>query len=201
MEEKTTFKRVGTVIKIVLTVALFAFIAALIFRMCQASHKSLEKTIISPAFKEAYKEDSDIRTHAVNDEFSENGAVWAYSLVYMKKAGYLQVNVRYNIRHIDEVKQSYPDFDEKNIRYELEDANGNTYKPKILAEEETFNYRYYKLEFSGVNFSTDTLSVKMVLGGIDISVGDKSTLVLHRKDDTSIPYDLSEDEKEALGIE
>ncbi len=198
MEENKTVKKVGAIIKIALTVALFVFIGALVFRMCQASHKGLENTHISPAFKEAYAISEDVRTHAVNDEFSENGAVYAYSLVYIEEGGYLQLSVRYNIRHIEEVKLTYPDFDEKNIRYELIDANGKAYAPTILADEEKYNYHYLKLEFTGVDFSTDKLSIKMILDGIDIKVGEKSTLTVHYKDDTYIPYTLSSEEKKQL---
>lgn len=198
MEENKTAKKIGAIIKIALTAALFVFIGALIFRMCQASHKGLEDTHISPAFKEAYAVSQDIRTHAVNDEFSENGAVYAYSLIYIEQGGYLQLCVRYNIRHIEEVKLSYPEFDEKNIRYELVDASGKAYTPRVLAEEEKFNYHYFKMEFTGVDFSTDALSIKMILDGIDIKVGEKSTLTVHYKDDTYIPYQLSSKEAELL---
>lgn len=201
MEEKKTTTKVGFIVKTALTVALFTFIGALIFRMCQASYESLEEANISPAFKAAYAIDSNVRTHAVNAEFSENGAVYAYSLVYMEKAGYLQFTARYNERHIEEVKETYPDFDEKNIYYELVDANGKVYKPTVLETDDSFNYQYFKLEFTGVDFSTATLSLKMVLGGIDINVGEKSTLVIHEKNDTSIPYAFSGDEKDALGID
>ena len=198
MEEKTTAKRVGAIIKTSLTVVLFVFIGALIFRMCQASHQALEETVITDAFKSAYKIDKDIRTHAVTEEFSENGSVYAYSLVYMKEAGYLQFTVRYNTRHIDEVKETYPEFDEKNIRYTLVDAKGKEYTPKVLGTDEAYNYKYFKLEFTGVNFDTENLSVKMHLDGIDINIGTKSTAIVHKKDSTSIPYELSGDEEDAL---
>lgn len=197
-EEGKGFKRLGFIIKLVFTIALFVFIAALVFRMCQASFRGLEDTNISQGFKNAYSISQEISTHAVNDEFSENGAVYAYSLVYIEKAGYLQLTVRYNQRHIDEVKVTYPDLKEENIRYELSDSNGKIYTPTILEEETKYNYRYFKLEFTGVDFSTNALSIKMILGGIDINVGEKSTLVVHRRDDTCIPYELSSDEKDLL---
>ncbi len=198
MEEKTTAKKIGIIIKTTLTVALFVFIGALIFRMCQASYQALEDTVITDNFKKAYEKDKDIRTHAVVDEFSENGAVYAYSLVYMKEAGYLQFTVRYNTRHIDEVKETYPEFDEKNIRYTLVDGKEKEYKPVVLETDEAFNYRYFRLEFTGVDFSTANLSIKMHLDGIDIDMGTKSTLIVHKKDSTSIPYALSGDEEEKL---
>ena len=198
MEEKTTAKKIGFIIKTTLTVALFVFIGALIFRMCQASYQALEDTVITDNFKNAYKIDKDIRTHAVVDEFSENGAVYAYSLVYMKEAGYLQFTVRYNTRHIDEVRQTYPDFDDKNIRYTLIDDKEREYTPVVLESDEAFNYRYFRLEFTDVDFDAANLSVKMHLDGIDINMGAKSTLVIHKKDSTSIPYSLSGDEEDEL---
>lgn len=198
MEENKAVKKIGAAIKFILGLALFVFIGALIFRMCQSSYKGLEDTYITPAFKEAYKISDDVRTHAVIDEFSENGAVYAYSLVYIEKGGYLQLTVRYNVRHIDEVKLSYPQFDEKNIRYELVDSDGKTYAPTVIEDTEKFNYRYFKLEFENVDFSKSSLSVKMILDGIDIKVGDKSTLVIHTKENTSIPYEFSKKEKKEL---
>lgn len=200
-EKGTALRKLGVIIKIVFTIALCVFIAALVFRMCQASHRALEGTHISQGFKDAYKISTDISTHAINDEFSENGAVYAYSLVYIEKAGYLQFTVRYNQRHIDEVKVTYPELKEENIRYELTDANGKIYTPTVLSEETKYNYHYFKLEFTGVDFSTDSLSVKMILDGIDINVGEKSTLAVHRKDDTCIPYAPSNDEKDILNIQ
>lgn len=191
MEENKTAKRIGIVIKITLSVALFVFIGALIFRMCQASYKALEELERSSAFEASYERCDDVRTHAVNDEFSENGAVYAYSLVYIEKEGYIQFSVRYNKRHIDEVKLSYPEFDENSIRYELVSEDGRIYTPTILKTEDKFNYRYFKMEFTDVDFSTKSLSVKMILDGIDINVGNKSTLVIHRKDDTYIPYEFN----------
>ena len=198
MEENKNTKVLGRVIKITLTVSLFLVIGALIFRMCQASHKALEDTEITPAFKEAYKISDVVSTHAINDEFSENGAVWAYSLVYIEKAGYMQFTVRYNIRHIKEVQNTYPDFKEENIKYELISSDGAVYTPNVIEEEEKFNYHYFKMEFTNVDFSTNELSINMILDGIDINVGEKSTLVIHRKDDTFIPYDFSSNEYKEL---
>ena len=187
MEEAKTGK-IGKIIKIILTVALFVFIGALVFRMCQSSHKALDELIKSDSFNSAYASSDDVRTHAINDEFSKNGAVYAYSLVYIENEGYLQLTVRYNKLHIDEVRLTYPDFKNESIRYELYDASGKAYAPTVLATEEKYNYTYFRLEFTGVDFSTDEISIKMILDGIDIDVGENSTLVIHRKDDTFIPF-------------
>jgi hypothetical protein len=198
MEDNKIAKRIGSAIKFILTAALFIFIGAFVFRMCQSSYKGLEDTIATPALREAYQASDEIRTHAVNDEFSENGAVYAYSLVYIEESGYLQLSVRYNKRHIDEVILSYPDFKESDISYLLVDDSGNTYKPTVIDELEKYNYHYFRLEFTGVDFSAKSLSIKMILEGIDINVGEKSTLTVHRKDDTYIPFTLTEEMKNQL---
>ena len=198
MEDNKIAKGIGSAIKFILTAALFIFIGAFVFRMCQSSYKGLEDTVVTPALKDAYGVSNEVRTHAVNDEFSENGAVYAYSLVYIEEGGYLQLSVRYNKRHIDEVILSYPDFKESDISYLLVDDSGNTYKPTVIDELEKYNYHYFRLEFTGVDFSAKALSIKMILEGIDINVGEKSTLTVHRKDDTYIPFSLTEEMKNQL---
>jgi hypothetical protein len=40
----------------------------------------------------------------------------------------------------------------------------------------------------------------MILDGIDIKVGENSTLAIHKKDDTSIRYTFTYDEKATLNI-
>ncbi|MBO5312365.1 MAG: hypothetical protein J6B29_00220 [Clostridia bacterium] len=197
-ERELRATKAKTVIKAILTVSLFIFIGALVFRMCQASHKELEDTVISDGLKSAYAVSQDVRTHAVNDEFSENGAVYGYSLIYIEEAGYLQFTVRYNTRHIEEVKLSYPELEEEDIFYELTDGEGTTYSATVLCDTDKYNYRYFKLEFTNVSFSTQELKVRMVLGDININVGDKSTLTVHRQDDTYIPYTFTAQEKKEL---
>lgn len=186
------------ILKIILTLLLFIFIAALCFRMCQASHEALDGLYVTDAFISAYSQSNDVRTHAVNDQFSENGSVYAYSLIYIDEAGYLQISVRYNNRHIDDVIASYPELKYDDIYYVLEDENGSTYTPSVLDSASKYNYTYFKLEFTGVSFENTDLKIKMVLGDIDINVGDMSTLTIHRKDDTYIPYDFSKKEQALL---
>ena len=74
------------IIKFIFVLALIAVLAALFIRIYQSDYKALEDINISDSFISAYEKDSDVRTHAVNDGFSENGSVYAYSLVYMKDA-------------------------------------------------------------------------------------------------------------------
>ena len=186
------------IIKFIFVLALIAVLAALFIRIYQSDYKALEDINISDSFISAYEKDSDVRTHAVNDGFSENGSVYAYSLVYMKDGGYMQFTVRYNTRHIDEVRQTYPEFKNENIKYVLIDGEGNTYEANVLEAVDKFNYCYFKLEFTDIpDFATD-LKVKMVLEGLPEDLNKKSVLTVHRADDTSIQYSFSSSEKKLL---
>ncbi len=185
------------VIKYIFVIALIAFLAALFLRVCQSDYKGLEDVNITNNFISAYKKDSDVRTHAVNDTFSENGGVYAYSLVYMREAGYLQLTVRYNIRHTDAIKESYPDFTEEQIRYTLTDSNGNTYTPTVIDSERRFNYQYFKLEFSDIESFDRDLKINMIFD-VDDKLNEKSDLVVHRAKDTSIAYRFSRSEAKLL---
>ena len=186
------------IIKFIFVLALIAVLAALFIRIYQSDYKALEDINISDSFISAYEKDSDVRTHAVNDGFSENGSVYAYSLVYMKDGGYIQFTVRYNTRHIDEVRETYPEFKNENIKYVLIDGEGNTYEANVLEAVDKFNYCYFKLEFTDIpDFATD-LKVKMVLEGLPEDLNKKSVLTVHRADDTSIQYSFSSSEKNLL---
>ena len=186
------------IIKFIFVLALIAVLAALFIRIYQSDYKALEDINISDSFISAYEKDSDVRTHAVNDGFSENGSVYAYSLVYMKDGGYIQFTVRYNTRHIDEVRETYPEFKNDNIKYVLIDGEGNTYEANVLEAVDKFNYCYFKLEFTDIpDFATD-LKVKMVLEGLPEDLNKKSVLTVHRADDTSIQYSFSSSEKKLL---
>ena len=186
------------IIKFIFVLALIVVLAALFIRIYQSDYKALEDINISDSFISAYEKDSDVRTHAVNDGFSENGSVYAYSLVYMKDGGYIQFTVRYNTRHIDEVRETYPELKNEDIKYVLIDGEGNTYEANVLESADKFNYCYFKLEFTGIpDFATD-LKVKMVLTGLPDELSKKSVLTVHRADDTSIQYSFSNSEKNLL---
>ncbi len=195
LEEKKKNK-ISRTINIFLTVVLFAFIAALLFRMCQSSHKEFESLYITDNFKEAYSISNDLRTHAAGTEFSENGALYAYSFVYIPDAKYMQITVRYNKRHIDEViaslnsneKQLYKEnaksytVDDINIFYNMVDSNEIEYTPTVLDKKEKFNYTYLKLEFTGVDFKDTGLNINMMLENVteydlDVNGNTKKTLI------------------------
>lgn len=187
--------RAGKIIKIFCSVALVAFLSLLAFVIIQNSAKPLKKTYITDSFKEAYSISDDVRTHAFNQEFSENGGIYAYSLTYIPDGGYLQFTVRYNKRHIEEIKDEYSDFREKDISYILVDSEGNEYEAHVIEEKDKFHYHYLKLEFTDVDFEASELKVVMVLDGLEFNGGE---LTVHTSDNTSIPYKLSSKEKKQL---
>ena len=224
--DKKKRSTVSRIVNICLTVALFTFIIAIFFRMCQSSHKEFKDTYITDNFKEAYQISNDIRTHAAGTEFSENGALYAYSFVYIPEAKYMQITVRYNNRHIDEVINSLNNnekqlngenakeytSDDIKIFYTMTDSKGKEYTPRVLDQAKKFNYTYFKLEFTDVDFDDTSLSISMMLENtkkteIDgkatlvysqDSVYNSGTLECHSKNDMHIPYKLSKSERKQL---
>ena len=194
----------GTVIKTVLFIALWAFIIAICLRACQADHKELDELHITDEFKEAYKISTDVRTHAAGTEFSENGALYAYSFVYIPKAGYLQVTVRYNRHHISgvidalnqnarrEFGENAPTYTENDISisYTVTDSNGKEYAVKELASAEKYNYVYRKLEITGIEFKEAVDSEKDIAVSIDMILHnvDKIEVTVDGKKTTTLAY-------------
>ena len=188
------------IIKYIFIIALIAFLAAFFLRVFQSDYQGLKDIKITDSFVSAYKSDNNVRTHAVNDNggFSENGAIFAYSFVYMKDSGYFQFSIRYNTRHMDEVKETYPEFSEEQIYFVITDSNGNTYEPKKIDSERKYNYQYFKLELSDIEDFDADFTVQMILGDLPENVSKKNILVLHKSDDTSIPFEFSKKETELL---
>ncbi|MBR2025261.1 MAG: hypothetical protein IKA02_05590 [Clostridia bacterium] len=176
-KEDNKKSKAGRIINICLTVALFTFIIAFMFRLCQADHKELKDLVITENLKDAYKISTDVRTHVAGSEFSENGALYAYSFVYIPEAKYMQITVRYNDRHINEViaslnenetvlngenAKTYTKEDIK-IYYTLTDSKELEYSVNLLETEEKYNYYYFKLEVVNVSFEDVSLYVNMMI--------------------------------------
>ena len=47
-----------------------------------------------------------------------------------------------------------------------------TYEPNVVATEEKYNYKYFKIEFSGVDFTADFLTVNMIFDNVEKVVPD-----------------------------
>ena len=195
-DKKSGVSKVSRIINICLTVALFTFIVAFMFRLCQADHKELKDLIITDEFKEAYQISQDIRTHAAGSEFSDNGALYAYSFVYIPEAHYMQITVRYNVRHINEVVSAFNEneailngenareftLDDVKIAYTLTDSKNMEYSVKILETAEKYNYVYARLEVTNITFEDKSLYVNMMLENteeteITVNGAPKKTLI------------------------
>lgn len=180
----------GKILKIVLIVAIVLVLVLLSVNIFKSDNKELEDLIKSDAFNTAYEASNDLRTHVAgdNDGFSENGGVYAYSLFYIEKSGYIQITVRYNERHMDDISASYKDFDKSKIHYTLTDENGNTYTPTVLDTASKYHYQYFKLEFTGVDFTDTSLKLNMVIDVLSDIIGDQNSIVIHKSEQKSIPY-------------
>lgn len=221
-EKENKPRRAAKIFSIILHIVLFSVIIILILRICQADHKELTGLYITDELRAVYADSTDLRTHVAGTEFSENGAIYAYSFVYNEQNGYMQLTVRYNERHLDEVVDSLNEnaengeqytLDDIEIFYLITDSNGITYTPRVLDDTSKYDYVYFKLELTGVDFKADNLSVHMMLDNImqtkinglqtlvykeGESTNAGSELVFHEKSDTYIEYELSKDERAEL---
>ena len=185
--------KLGKILKIVLIVAIISVLALLFINIIKSDHKEFEElNQDSEGFKAAYGISTDIRTHIAgdNDGFSENGGLYAYSLYYIEKAGYLQITVRYNERHMDDIASSYKDFDPDKIHYTITDENGNIYTPTVLDSASKYHYQYFKLEFTNVDFTDTSLKLNMIIDVLSDVIGDQNSIVIHKSGRNSIPYTI-----------
>ena len=220
-ENSPRVARAKKIISLIVSVLLYCVCMALILVFCGADKEKLDDLYVTDEFKAVYANSTDIRTHVAGSEFSENGAIYAFSFIYNEQNNYMQLTVRYNERHLDEVVKAINKA-ETDIEYTLEDievfykivdANGNEYTPKVLDSAQWKQYVYFKLELTDVDFSTDSLSVHMMLKNIkQIETQDGKSLIyeagsetnagsvltFHEKDATFIQYKYSRKEEEAL---
>lgn len=192
--------KIGKILKIVLIVAIISVIVLLAINIFKSDNKELEGLSVTDSLKEAYAISTDLRTHTPgeNDGFSENGGVYSYSLVYIEQGGYLQITVRYNEKHMDDIKDEYEDFDASKIHYTLTDTRGNTYIPTVVDSASKYHYEYFKLEFTGVDFTDTSLTLNMVIDVLSDVIGDKNSVVIHKSGQESLPYQLSKEEKSQI---
>lgn len=168
-KRERTYKIVSRTFSLIFGISLFAFVVFLCIRIYQSDYKALNGLYITQGFKDSYTVSEEIFTHDTESAFmtSSEGSIFPYSLFYVPKAGYLQISVRYNKNQIDAVKKQCPNFTEDKISFSLTDSTGRVFTPSIVADEEKFNYKYFKLEFSGIDFTVDSLNIVMTLNDVE----------------------------------
>ncbi len=222
-QENPRAKKATKIVSIIISVLLYAVIIVLILNFCGADHKELDSLYITNNLRDVYENSTDLRTHVAGTEMSENGAIYAFSFVYNEQNSYMQLTVRYNVRHLNEVVQAINEnateldieytLDDIGVYYEISDSNGKIYEPTVLDTTNWRSYVYFKLELTNVDFTADSLSVNMMLKNVEqVEIDGKTTLIFkngsstsagstltfHEKDDTYIPYKLSRKEKKEL---
>lgn len=198
MEEKSrVIGIIGKIITIIAALALTAFVIFFSIQMYRSTkYDMFNEVYITDNFKDAYKENSEVRTHSVGTEgLSENGVIKVTELVYiMEPVGenaclptgeaYIQFGIRINKLHIEEVQQECPNFDYDDIEFFLVSKDGNTvYEEKLdasclLDSGEKYQYKYYKYEKSSVLLDCDSLTLEMRLNGITVVENKKGELIL-----------------------
>lgn len=195
-------EKLGKFLKIVLILAIVCVVVLLAINMYKSGHKELEELVITDNLKTAHTNYSYLCTHKPqNDGFSSNGGLYAYSLAYIEREGYLQVTVRYNKRHMDDIKASYPSFEESQIYFTLSDEAGTVYKPTEIASASKFHYEYFKLEFTGIDFTKEELTLNMVIDVLSDVIDDQSSVLLHKRDQEYKRWELSAEEGTLLSTE
>ena len=184
-------EKLGKILKIVLIIAIVCVLVLLTVNIVKSDHKELQELTRTDSFEGAYAISSQIRTHLPQNEgFSENGGVFAYSLYYIEESGYIQVTVRYNKRHMDDIKQSYAEFDESKIHFTLTDTNGKLYKAKVVEKASKYHYEYFKLEFTNIDFKDTDLTLNMVIDVLSEVIGKQNSVVLHKKDQMYVTHTI-----------
>ena len=186
-------EKLGKILKIALIIAILSVLVLLAINIFKSDHREFEELSRTDSFESAYAKSSEIRTHipGENEGFSENGGVFAYSLYYIEDSGYLQITVRYNKRHMDDIKQKYPDFNESEIHYTLTDTNGKEYIPNVAFTESKYHYEYAKLEFTDVDFTDTDLTLNMVIDVLSDVIGNQNSVTIHKSKQSYVVYQLN----------
>ena len=191
---------IGKILKVVLIVAILSVLVLLGINIFKADNKAYDGITITDEFKEAYKISSDIRTHEAsqNSGFSPNGGLYCYGVYYIEESGYLQLLIRYNKKHMDEISESFPDFKEEDIRFTLTDNNGKVYNPKIVDSATKYHYVNFILEFTDIDFKDATLTLNMIIDVIADKVGKDNSVTIHKSNQNSVEYKLTTKQQESL---
>ena len=185
--------------KKVLTIIIFAMIAVVVVSLVIMISVSEAKTVLraitpTPAAVKAYAEGEDILSHDVKQELSFDGYMRCYALVYIPDEGELQVTVKSN----NSVYEKLSTTAERGFVFKLYDVETErefTEYTEVRASEG--RYGYYRLAFSGVEFSEDADLELVMLSPDNEERG--SVIKLHKAGQEFEEYELTDDETVSLG--
>ena len=222
MEEKskvfTWITRIISIVSIIGLVAFAVFLGVQLWR--STTYDRFDYLEITSDFKEAYSKNSEVLTRPVGKEgLSEEGIVKVTELAYITSEGgydYVQFNVRFNKRHVDDITEKCPGFDYDDVYFVLIAKSGaytKEYNLTEIAKDDKYQYRYIKYEVTDIE-SCDSIVLEMRLNGIekyedengktDIKENQDSFYALEdrptiqEKDGGSYEYSLSKSEKKQL---
>ena len=228
MEEKSSKLSIAAkIITVAFALALVSFVVFFSIHLYRSTiYDMFDEVYITESFKEAYSQNSDVRTHDVGTEgLSENGVIKITELVYIENLdengastghAYMQFGVRINMLHIEEVKEVCPNVTYDDISFVLVSSNNNETKRielNLIDQGEKHQYKFYKFEQNDVFIDCDSLNIEMEIDGISVAYDENNNKVLketegevhiadsteiHNKDRASIEYKLSRKEKKQL---
>ena len=142
----------------------------------------------------AYKNGDDILTHDPDQTMSVEGYMHVYSMIYIPSAKELQITVKYNKSVYEKLGTTAEDgFAFKLFNTETEEETTD-YTAKRDTED---RYSYYRLAFSGVEFS-DAADLELVMFPPQ-NESSFSAMKIHRAGQKFVQYDLSKEEIASLG--
>ena len=160
-------KILGRILKYTALTIIFAIIAFLLVRIMMAEHYPAKMKALYPteSLKAAYLSNPDLEIRRQELAISYDNADFALFMgahqYYAPEAGELQIALRYNESTLAEVMKDFslsteplpsPDL----FDFTLYDDNGNRYPLSLMLTDSWAMYHYYKLCFTGVDFSENT---------------------------------------------
>lgn len=127
---------------------------------------------------------------------SADGYFSAYALLYIPERRELQVTVRMNDSTKERLELEETPYFYLNIYEDSKDV-GNFRKPSYTEDDHRLMYTYRRIVFENVDIG-ETNDILVCLSTTGDTSSNVSQLVIHFKEQTMTPYDLSSKEKNIL---
>ena len=160
-------KTVGRILKYTALTLIFSIIAFLLVRILIAEYYPAAMKELTPTetLRAAYEANPNLEMRRQKLAISYDNAEFALFMAdhqyYCPEAGELQIALRYNESTLAEVKADFglseePAPSPELFDFTLYDDNGNRYPLALQISGHKYMYHYYKLGFTGVDFSEKT---------------------------------------------